>query len=164
MRAFALLLAVAITALTAACPGPSNSCALSATPPGDGDVADGRGTATRSDGESFDEDGSWSATSISVTIGTLDMIATQDEVGSDVAELIESGAFPICVLMGERSETSGSANLVDGGFFSDATHTGGLLLLGREGTTLLGRFAFELVNGSGTTLSFTDGAFRVPQR
>jgi hypothetical protein len=62
-----------------------------------------------------------------------------------VADLIEAAAFPICVPIGDRSETSGSANLVGGGFVSDATHTGGVAILGREGDTLLGRFAFDLV-------------------
>jgi hypothetical protein len=162
MRVFAP--AVAVVALCSACPNqPSESCGQPTTLPTDDDVADGRGTATRSDGEAFDEAGTWNAQSLSITIGTLDMIVTDDEVGDDVADLIEAAAFPICIPIGERSETSGSANLVDGGFVSDASHTGGVAILGKDGDTLLGRFSFDLAAGA-TTLSFSDGAFRVPQR
>ena len=57
----------------------------------------------------------------------------------------------------------GQANLVDGGFVTDATHTGGVAILGKDGDTLIGRFSFDLVSGAGQ-LSFTDGAFRLPQR
>ena len=66
--------------------------------------------------------------------------------------------------MGARSETSGSANLLGDGFVTDADHTGGVAILGREGDTLLGRFAFELGNPAGDTLTFSDGAFRLPTR
>lgn len=161
-RAF---VAVAIGSLLAACPGPpAELCGQSTVLPSDDDVADGRGHATRSDGVDFDEPGTWSAQSLSVTIGTLDMILTNDEGGDDVATLIEAGAFPICIPIGARSEQSGSANLVDGGFVSAADHTGGVAILGRDGDTLLGRFSFDLANPAGTELTFSDGAFRVPQR
>ena len=79
-------------------------------------------------------------------------------------DLIEAAAFPICVPVGARSETSGAANLVGGGFVSDATHTGGVALLAKDGDTLLGRFAFDLANPAGDTLTFSDGAFRLPAR
>jgi hypothetical protein len=127
-------------------------------------VDDGFGEATRSDGEAFREAGTWApAPASSITIGTLDMIIANDEAGVVVDDLIADGAFPICVLQGARSETSGQANLVEGGFVTDATHTGGVAILGKEGDTLIGRFSFDLVAG-GTELSFSDGTFSVPQR
>jgi hypothetical protein len=150
--------------LCLACPGPSEICGLPTTLPTDADVADGRGAAIRSDGVAFDEEGSWSAATLSITMGTLDIIATNDETGSSVGELIEAAAFPICVPIRDRSETSGSANLLGDGFVSDADHTGGVAILGREGDTLLGRFAFELGNPAGDSLTFSDGAFRLPTR
>jgi hypothetical protein len=63
----------------------------------------------------------------------------------------------------QRGEDSGQANLVEGGFVTDATHTGGVAILGKEGDNLIGRFSFELVSGDGE-LSFDDGVFNVPQR
>jgi hypothetical protein len=138
---------------------------LSSTPPTADDVVDGRGKATRSDGAEFDEAGSWApAPASSVDLGTLSMIIQYDETGSVVDDLIADGAFPICVPQGERSDTSGQANLVDGGFVTDATHDGGLAILGKEGDVLLGRFGFTLVDQGGTTLTFSEGVFRVPQR
>jgi hypothetical protein len=146
-------------------PPAGNTCGLSPTPPTADDVADGRGTATRDDGVAFDEAGTWApAPSSSIAIGTLAMIIQFDETGSDVDDLIASGAFPICVPQGARSETSGQANLVDGGFVTDADHDGGVTLLGKDGDLLLGRFAFTLANPAGETVTFSDGVFRLPQR
>jgi hypothetical protein len=166
MRVVVPSLAVAaVASLLVACPGPpAESCSQSTVLPTDDDVADGRGTATRSDGVAFDEAGSWNPTTLSVTIGTLDMTVPNDETGDLVADLIGAGAFPICIPIGARSEQTGSANLVDGGFVSDANHTGGVAILGRDGNTLLGRFSFDLATPSGTELTFSDGAFRLPQR
>lgn len=148
----------------AGCPAPSELCGLSTVAPTDDDVADGSGAATRSDGVAFEGPGTWSPSSMSIVIETLDMIASADEAGSSVADLIEAAAFPICVPIRDRSETSGSAFLADGAFTSDADHRGGVAILGRDGDTLIGRFGFELVNPQGTTLTFSDGVFRVPSR
>ena len=137
---------------------------MSSTPPTTDEVADGRGKATR-DGAAFDEEGSWApAPSSSVVVGALSMVIQNDETGSVVDDLIATGAFPICVPQGARSETSGQANFVDGGFVSDASHDGGLAILGKEGDLLLGRFAFTLANPAGETMTFADGVFRLPQR
>ncbi len=145
--------------LTSGCPGPvAESCGQSTALP---NVDDGVGEATRSDGEAFREEGTWApAPSSSIVLGTLTMTITNDETGGVVDDLIADGAFPICVPMAERSETSGQANLVDVGLVTDATHTGGLAILGKEGDTLIGRFSFDLTGD----LSFDDGAFSVPQR
>jgi hypothetical protein len=102
--------------------------------------------------------------SSSVVVGALSMVIQNDETGSVVDDLIATGAFPICVPQGARSETSGQANFVDGGFVSDASHDGGLAILGKEGDLLLGRFAFTLANPAGETMTFADGVFRLPQR
>jgi hypothetical protein len=161
-----LLIAIVPLSLSAGCPPAAGEvCGLSSTPPTADDVADGRGKATRSDGAAFDESGSWApAPASSVDLGTLSMIMQFDETGSVVDDLIADGAFPICVPQGARSEKSGQANLVEGGFVTDAAHDGGLAILGKEGDTLLGRFAFTLVDQSGASLTFSDGVFRVPQR
>jgi hypothetical protein len=161
-----LFVVVVPVVLSSACPPPvAEVCGLSSTPPSTDDVADGRGKATRSDGAAFDVEGTWApAPASSLVLGTLSMVMQFDETGTAVDELVADGAFPICVPQGERSETSGQANLVDGGFVTDATHDGGLAILGKDGDLLLGRFAFTLVDQSGATLSFEDGVFRVPQR
>lgn len=163
MRCLPLLALPSLLCL--ACPAPSEICGLPTTLPGDDDVADGRGTATRSDGAAFDEAGSWSTVSLDIVVGTLTMTASADETGSRVADLIEAAAFPICVPIGQRSDTSGSANHVGDNLISDATHTGGVAILDRDGDTLIGRFEFDLVGAaSGETVTFSDGAFRLPTR
>ncbi len=156
--------AASVLLLCSACPPPSEVCGLTTTPPTDAEVAEGRGKATRSDGQPFDAPGTWSPTSLSIVIETLDIIASADETGSSVSELIEAAAFPICVPVRDRIETSGFAILADGAFVSDADHTGGVAILGRDGDILVGRFAFDLANPQGQVLSFSDGAFRVPSR
>lgn len=149
------------------CPGPVEEiCGQSTALP---DVASGVAEATRSDGAAFNADaGSWAlAPSSSVVIGTLTMIMANDEAGLVVDDLIADGAFPICVPQGARSETSGQANLSDASdsFVTDDAHDGGLALLGKEGDDLIGRFGFDMVSGDGsTTLTLSDGAFRLPQR
>lgn len=161
-----LLAVAAPLAFATGCPPATGEvCGLSSTPPTSDDVADGHGKATRSDGEGFDVTGTWAPSpASSVDLGTLSMIMQFDETGSVVDDLIADGAFPICVPQGARSETSGQANLVEGGFVTDESHDGGLAILGKEGDVLLGRFAFTLVDQAGTALSFSDGVFRVPQR
>ncbi|MDP2341324.1 MAG: hypothetical protein Q8O67_10215 [Deltaproteobacteria bacterium] len=153
---------VSMASLVAACPGPvTEICGQSTELP---DVEQGFGEATRSDGEAFREAGTWApAPSSTIFIGTLTMLIANDETGVVVDDLIADGAFPICVAQGARSETSGQANLVEGGFVTDATHEGGVAILGKDGDDLIGRFSFDLIGG-GTELSFDDGVFRVPQQ
>lgn len=135
-------------------------CGVPTTAP---DVPDGRGTAQQ-DGASFDEQASWSpGSNASITIGDLDMIVAVDETGTSFDQLLEDGALPFCVPLGERSEKSGSANLVSRGLVSDATHTGGVAVLAKEGDILVGRFAVD-VAGGGETVSFTEGQFRAKRR
>jgi hypothetical protein len=161
------LLSVALLApvvLAAGCPGfPAQFCDLSTATP---DVADGTGQATRSDGASFTgQDASWAPGSNgSVTVGLLDMITAKDQTGTDTEQLIADGAFPICVTLAERSDTSGSALFNDGGFASNADHTGNVVIIGEEGGFLLGRFQVDLADGSNANLSFTDGQFKARRR
>jgi hypothetical protein len=150
-------------ALLGCAPPSGDTCGLSAALPSTSDVADGRGKATRSDGVAFDEEGTWRVAPFSIDIGLLTMGFQFDESGSDVDELIATGAFPFCVLQGERSDTRGQANLV-GGYVTDASHDGGVAILGKEGDVLLGRFAFTVANPAGDTITFDDGVFRLPQR
>ncbi len=157
-------LLVALLLPLAACPGfPGEICGLSTATP---DVADGDGQATRSDGEAFaGEDASWApGSSGSVTVGLLDMIIAKDQTGTDTEQLIADGAFPICVTLAERSETSGSALLNDGSFATDAGHTGAVAIIAEDGGFLVGRFEVDLADNSGANLSFTDGAFKARRR
>lgn len=160
-----LVLAMVVLALSA-CPGfPSEFCEppLSTATP---DVGDGTGAATRSDGADFSgEDTSWApGSSGSVTVGLLDMIIAKDQTGTDTESLIADAAFPICVKLAERSETSGSALLNGGSFQTNADHTGDVVIIGETGGFLLGRFAVDLADGSGANLSFTDGQFKARRR
>ena len=150
--------------LLSACPVfPSEVCGISTAAP---DVGDGVGEATRSDGASFsDQDASWApGSSASVTVGLLDMIIAKDQTGTDTEDLIADGAFPICVKLAERSETSGSALLNGGSFQSNADHTGAVVISDEEGGFLLGRFAVDLTDGSGANLSFSDGQCKARRR
>lgn len=147
-----------------ACPGfPGEMCEISTAAP---DVADGTGEATRSDGDAFSgQDASWApGSSGSVTLGLLDMVIAKDQTGTDTEDLIADGAFPFCVTLAERSETSGSALLNGGSFQTNADHTGSVVISGEEGGFLLGRFEVDLADGSGTSLSFTDGQFKARRR
>ncbi len=161
----ALGAAALVTAgLTAGCPKAVDCGGLSTDPP---DVADGKGTATRSDGAAFDGTASWGpGSNASVDVGVLDMVIAVDETGTDLDTLVGDGAFPICVPQASRSDKSGAANLLEGGsFITDDAHTGDVLLLGVDGDILTGRFAFDMVSGDGaSTLSFTDGAFKATRR
>jgi len=145
------------------CPeAPVEICGQSTALP---EIEEGFGSATRSDGEAFKEEGTWAAApSSSVVIGVLTMIMANDDEGLVVDDLISDGAFPICVPQASRSETAGAANYVDGGFVTDDTNKGGLAILGKDGDVLIGRFGFDLAAPNGDTLSFDDGVFRLPQR
>jgi hypothetical protein len=156
---------VVLGVVTSCSPPDETVCGLSTTPPSVDEVANGHGRAVRSDRVPFDEEGSWSlGPNGSVDISVLAMIKVFDENGGVVDDLIADGAFPICVRQGERSETSGQANFVDGGFATDADHEGALAILGKDEELLVGRFSVTLVNQAGVTLSFDDGVFRVPRR
>ena len=164
MRMHLPLSAVAIVFFGAGCPNfPSEMCGVSTAAP---DVADGTGEATRSDGDAFtSQDASWApGSSASVTVGLLDMIIAKDQTGTDTENLIADGAFPICVTLGERSESSGSALLNGGSFASDAGHNGAVVIIAEEGGFLAGRFEVDLLDGGGANLSFTDGQFKARRR
>ncbi len=126
-------------------------------------VSSGRGSATRSDGVEFNETASWSAgTAGSLTIGVLDMLIANEETGLATDTIIEDGAFPICVRLGARSDKIGSGNYIDGGYVTDATHTGAIAILAND-TELVGRFEVSLAAG-GDALSFSQGVFSAKKR
>ncbi len=128
------------------------------------DVADGNLSAMR-DGSTWLEPGSYRLENLDLTAGTLSIRAGVDENGDDTASLIADAAFPICVQIGERSETVGAANLVDGSFVSGPDHTGMVSLLGRtDDGILFGRLQFDLATPQGDETSFTDGVFRLGER
>jgi hypothetical protein len=160
MRASPLLLLLVL----AGCPNiPAEVCGLSTTLPDN--LADGRGSATRSDGEDFsNEAASWTPDGDdSLTIGVLDFFIAKETTGLDTEQLIADGAFPICVPLAERSNTSGAANLVSDGLVTDASHTGGVAILDEDNGFLIGRFEAELANGN-AEVAFTDGVFKASRR
>jgi hypothetical protein len=167
LRSATVVVASLPSLLLVGCPGPveSDPCGLPTEVPTAADVVDGSGIATRSDGEAFDEVGTWTpnGASSSLDLGGLSFILVVDAEGSAVDTLIADGAFPICVPLAERQVDQSAATFVPN-FVTDATHTGALSLLGNDGGQLAGRFAVDLVNPTGETLSFTDGVFRVPER
>jgi hypothetical protein len=160
-----LALAVAATSALVGCGEPvAEVCGLSTTAPTADDVPDGRGVATRSDGGSFSEAGTWSP-GADIVLGTLSFLGNFDEEGLAVDGLISAGTFPICQRLGARDEKTSQADFVGENVRTDATHVGALSILGLEDGVLVGRFEAELVSPDGaTTLTLSDGAFRVPQR
>lgn len=144
---------------------PADVCGLSGVLPTSDEVENGFGAAVR-DGQPFKEAGTWGAAPLgSIDIGTLSLAIPFDETGTEVTDLIARRAFPICVRLGERSDTVGAANLVEGGYVTDAQHTGAVAILGEEGGFLVGRFVIDLVSESeGAETSFEDGVFRLERR
>jgi hypothetical protein len=165
MSRFALAsVAAVVVVLAAGCPRAVECGGLSSDAPS---VDAGKGKATRSDGADFtNEAASWeSGGSASVDVGVLDMIIAKDATGTDFDSLVADGALPICIPQAARSDTSGAANLVEGGFVTDATHTGNVLVISVDADNMLGRFAMELVSPDGTsTLTFSDGEFNAARR
>lgn len=159
------LAVVVLPLLSFACAGGGEEpfCELPGELPTVDDVEDGKGAASR-DGASWSETASWSATTATVTIGLLDIIVDKDEEGASVRGLFEDGTYPICVRIGERSESVGQANYVEGGFVSDGSHEGSISLLANEDGILVGRFSFSLANPGGTEMTFEDGVFRATER
>lgn len=151
------LLALVLSVSTACQEDVTEICGLSTEAP---DVQEGRGAADRDDGEAFDEPADWKPGSGgSLTLGVLDFIIEKEESGSDTESLVEDGAFPICVRLGERSEKTGAANYIDGGYVTNASHTGAVAILSNEDDLLVGRFEVELANPGGEELAFTNGVF-----
>lgn len=163
-----LALVVAAPLVLAACGDPAAEvCGLSTVAPTTDEVPDGRGVATRSDGGTFSEDGSWTpGATTEIVLGTLVFTGNLDEAGIAVDELVAAGTFPICQRFGNRDgEKVGSADFVGENVRTDATHAAAVSILGLDDGMLLGRFEAELVSPDGaTTLTLSDGAFRVPQR
>jgi hypothetical protein len=165
MHRFTLPAALAVFALSIACgPDGADVCGVSSVDPDDSEIADGMGEALL-DGSAFSNMASWApGPNSSLDIGTLSMIIAFDETGTQTTDLLERRAFPICVPLGERSDTSGSA-AYDGPYLTNATQNGGVALLGEEGGVLSGRFALDLVhNVDGSVISFTEGVFRAERR
>jgi hypothetical protein len=158
-------LSLALIAVGVGCTGPAgDACGLSGEVPTTDEIGSGQ-VAADQDGSPFTAAGTWRPPpGGSFTAGNLDVIMEKDEDGNDTADLIAEGTFPICVTIGERSETSGQANLVQGGFVSDGSNGGNFAILAEEDGEIVGRFAFTLANTSGETTTFSDGLFRVPQR
>jgi hypothetical protein len=146
--------------------GPANAgeaCGLPGAIPTDSDLANGQVRALRDGAEFTASNATWSVgPSAALNAGELTIIIVNDETGSNTESLIGQGAFPLCIDLGERSGSSGNAQLVGTGFVSDAAHTGSLSILGNDGGMLSGRFEVTLADGSATT-RFSEGAFRVPQ-
>lgn len=157
-------LALSAAALAACTPPAATVCdGLDGTLPTTAEVAQGKVVATRGT-DAFSESGSWSVgPNASLNGGLLSMIIARAEGGEDTSDLIDQGAFPICIQLGARDAQTGQASLAGSDHVTNDTHGGTLAILGRDGTTIIGRFAVDLVGGDGSVESFTDGAFRVDQ-
>lgn len=159
-------LVVAALALLAAAgcgPPPEAFCGLPSAVPAESEVGDGEGEALL-DGNTFLGDASYGVgPNASLTVGLLDMGLVADTTGTSVVELVERGAFPVCVELGQRTDTTMAAIDNDGGLTTNETHGGALSILAAEGDILVGRFEVEVANG-GTTRSYTDGVFRATKR
>lgn len=155
---------LATPALLACGPGAEEVCGVRSAIPTADEVPDGTGSASL-DGATFANSASWApGPSSSLDIGTLSIIIALDESGTDTTDLLGRRAFPICVPIGERSPVMGSATY-DGSYLTNATHTGSLGILDESNGVLIGRFKVDLVdNNDGSTISFTDGAFRAERR
>lgn len=157
MRTVAFIV-VTVALAASGCPKAVDCGGLSEAEP---DVAEGKGTATRSDGVAFSKDAFWSpGTNASIDVGTLDMKVANDETGSSFDQLVADGALPICVPLAERAANAGAGNFVETGAVTDASHTGHVLIIKNDGTLLTARFAMDLKQPDGSTLSFTDGKVR----
>ena len=165
-RALVLVVVLVLGLHAAGCPKAFECGGLSTDPPGD--VAQGKAKATRSDNAAFAVDATWGpGSNASIDMGGLDLTVAKDETGTDFDSLVADGAFPICVPLASRSDSSGVANLLASphAFISDATHTGDVAVLGLDGDFLQGRFKVDMVSSDGaSTLSFTDGAFQARRR
>jgi hypothetical protein len=158
------LLALLAAPATGCGPGtPADVCGLSGVMPDVEEVGDGRGRALLG-GEAWEANGTWSpGSNASVNLGLLELTVPRDETGTDTSDLIARRAFPICITLGERSNTSGSATF-EGRFLTTAAHGGSAAVLGEQGGFLLGRFELELKDNNGVaTVVFEGGAFRVPR-
>jgi hypothetical protein len=163
MRAILMSIALTSLLLSACGPGGADVCGLSGVVPTTADVLDGRARGSQ-DGTAFDIGGTWApGPSGSIDIGTLSMVIAVDETGTDVGDLVGRRAFPICIPLGERSETSGNASW-DGSYITDSSHTGAVAILDEDAGFLAGRFEVTLLESGGAMTAFTDGVFRLPQR
>ena len=168
MKTHLPLLALALLTLTSCKDTPEVFCDLPTELPSVEDVPEGRLIAQR-DGQDWSVTGSWGAgPATSIDVGgsgdALSIIIARDETGTPTDELLDAGALPVCVQIGDRSDSVGQANFLPGGFVSDATHSGTLSILEYAGDLLIGRFSFSLASPSGETMELTEGAFRLPQR
>lgn len=165
MRVLFSILFITTCCSTLGC-GPSldNACGISGGLPPEGAPADGTLDATL-DGAAFSQgDATWSDDSNgSLVAGTLTMVIAVDETGTSVGELVGRRAFPICVPLGERSETSGQATF-DSAFVTSASSTGSLSILDEQAGVITGRFQVNLSSGGGETRAFSDGVFRARLR
>lgn len=161
-----LLVALLLVPLALACsPELEDACGLPAAVPTTDEVPDGYVRATL-DGQPFEATGTWSdGPSASIDAdGPLSMIIAKDQTATSTIELVGRGAFPICVPLGERSDTSGNATW-DSSFVTDKDHTGMVAILGEDAGFLLGRFEVELVDANnGAVTKFEDGVFRAQRR
>jgi hypothetical protein len=163
MRTLLALSTLLSLALVGCGPDINNACGLTGGIPSEDEAPSGRLVATL-DGQPFSQAATWSdGPNGSLDSGTLTAIITVDQSGTDVPDLIGRRAFPICVPLGERSETSGQATF-DGSFVTNASNTGNLSILDEADGIIVGRIAVTLGEAGGDTHVFADGAFRATLR
>ncbi len=99
--------------------------------------------------------------------GALVLNMELDDSGQSVAAQVAAQSFPICVPLDSSDDGSGHAFVEDDAvsFSTTATHTGKLAIVAQEGDELIGRFAFEAQQNSGSaTTEVEAGVFRLPPR
>ncbi len=102
-----------------------------------------------------------------LVLASLTLNLKQDRDDQRVEDLVAADSFPICVSLDAADDGRGYALLEDGGssFSTTVDHTGTLALLALEGDLLVGRFAFDARENSGSRVTHVeDGAFRLPPR
>lgn len=104
---------------------------------------------------------------IDVIAGELTLYCQRDVNGALVPDLIAAGSFPICIPLDGTTDGTTYAFLEDGGvsWATTDTHTGHLAIVAKQGSYLIGRFAFVAQQNSGSALTTVRaGMFNVPAR
>jgi hypothetical protein len=166
MKAAWLVLAL-VTA--AGCTGQDkNPCGLAAGTP---DVPSGTLQATR-DGNSYVANSGLMGYQLqtdrtNIEAGDLTLMIGKDKDGNNVKSLVDSGKFPICVLLSDQSNGTAYAQVRASGrsYGTDSSHTGTVAILEKNGNELVGRFELVGVENSGSsTTKLENGAFRLGPR
>jgi hypothetical protein len=102
-----------------------------------------------------------------IEAGDVSLYVGKDKDGNTIDQAISEESFPICIFLNDQSDgtTYAMARASGSSYLTDSTHTGTVVILGKDGDEILGRFAFEALQNSGSgTTRFEDGSFRLGPR